>query len=580
MSDSVEKYPAAVNCDKNGSFSASPRTFTYPGLLILICTSLFLYRANSLPLIDPDETRCAMIVRTMLQSGDWIVPHLQNEVYFDKPAPFFWLAAAAEKLTGGPELGGRLVAGISGMLAVLITYAMGRRMFGAAAGFLAGVVLATSGEFLFIARWYRMDMPFEAAMWAAIWWFWRSQERCCCGNPDADVSKPHSVPGGWYGFYIFCAIATLLKGPAGLALPAMFVGVYLLLSGQPRRVFEIFHIPGILVYLVIAASWFLTISLREPNYAYEFFIRQNVSRFTSHTFGNHDFPGILYIPILLGGILPWTVCLPTAIIKYFPRTWLLRAQEPAVLFLWTMALVPLVFFSFSKTKLPGYILPVFPPLAVLLGRLLADWISSIRFDIDMKRAAWGLFVTTGILFSAILGFDIWLKNIDAGSSVLIATGIVSIPIMFISLRRDRRAVFVGCTGTAIVIMLLFFIGHTVPVQCERMSPRSLVKLVDPAQAASAKFCCLGAPRLSFEYYTGAADVERFRHSAPDVQRLARLLKSDRTVYCLVTVKSAMEELRRVSLDGFCVLGENDQYWLITNKPDVNDEKQEQRVKKY
>jgi 4-amino-4-deoxy-L-arabinose transferase-like glycosyltransferase len=566
MSNSVEKNPVTVSCDSNNSPSAGLRKFTYPGLLVLVCASLFLYRANSLPLTDPDETRCAMIVRNMLRSSEWIVPHFENQVYYDKPAPFFWLAAATEKITGSKELGGRLVAGLSGILAVLVTYALGRQMFGATAGFLAGLILATSGEFLFIARWYRMDMPFEAAMWAAIGWFWRSEDMQCRGNPDSDVSNRHHRRVGWYGFYTFCAIATLFKGPAGLALPAMCIGIYLLLSGQPRRIFEMFHLGGILVYLAIAATWFLTISLREPNYAYEFFIRQNLSRFASRTFGSHSFPGILYIPIVLGGMLPWTVYLPTVIIKYFPRRWRLRAQDPAALFLWAAVLVPLVFFSFSKTKLIGYVLPVFAPLAILTGRLAADWTLSHKPNIDMKRAAWGLLATIFILSTTIVSFEVWLKNIDGWSSIPVSTGIVSILIMVISLRRDRRAAFVGCAGAAIVILFLFLIGHTAPVQYERMSTRSLAKLVDPARAVSAKFCYWNTPKLSFEYYTGAAEVERFRHSTPgDIQRLVELLKSDPAVYCLVTDQSAMKELKQVSPDGFCVLGQEDDHWLVTNR---------------
>ena len=274
MSNSVENHPVIMSGDKNGYFPAGLKPFIYPGLLVLVCASLFLYRANSLPLIDPDEARCALIVRNMLQSGEWIVPRLGNQVYFDKPAPFFWLAAAAEKLTGNAEFGGRLAAALSGILVVLITYALGRRMFSATAGFLAGVVLATSMEFFFIARWYRMDMPFEAAMWAAIWWFWHSEDASRRGNPETDTFKRHYQRTGWYGFYLFCAIATLFKGPAGLVLPVMCIGVYLLLSGRPRRIFEMFHIGGILVYLAITAAWFLTVSLQEPNYAYEFFIRQ------------------------------------------------------------------------------------------------------------------------------------------------------------------------------------------------------------------------------------------------------------------------------------------------------------------
>ncbi len=177
-----------------------------------------MFRAGTLPLMDPDESRCAQIAAEMERSGDWLVPHFEGEVYFDKPAPFFWLTVVARKLTGNMELSGRLVASLAGIAAVLTTYAVGQRVFGATAGLLGGLILATSIEFLFIARWFRMDMPFTAAMWAAVWWFLRGESLFA-----ADGNWEHRRRG-WVGFYFFCATATLFKGPAGLPMGAQIVG--------------------------------------------------------------------------------------------------------------------------------------------------------------------------------------------------------------------------------------------------------------------------------------------------------------------------------------------------------------------
>jgi len=207
-------------------------------LLLILCGVLFLLGAWSLPLADPEEARCALIVRQMARSGHWIVPYFDGHVYYDKPAPFFWLAAAGWKLTGSAELSGRLVSAVAGLLGVLASYALTRRLFGSLAGLLAGVILATSGEFLFLARWYRMDMPFVAAMWAALWWFWR-----CQSGPEGTDNKGVRRRK-WLGFYAFCAIATLFKGPAGLVLPVMVVATYLLLSERPRLSQKLVHKTG------------------------------------------------------------------------------------------------------------------------------------------------------------------------------------------------------------------------------------------------------------------------------------------------------------------------------------------------
>jgi len=145
--------------------------------LTAISAVIFLANAATLPLADPDEARCGSIVRTMLSTGDWLMPKLEGQLYWDKPAPFFWLAAIGQLATGSMELGGRLVAALAAVACVLTTFCFARRYTGNFGAFLAGMILVGSPEFVFVGRWYRMDMPFVAAMWAALWWFWRYEGR-------------------------------------------------------------------------------------------------------------------------------------------------------------------------------------------------------------------------------------------------------------------------------------------------------------------------------------------------------------------------------------------------------------------
>jgi 4-amino-4-deoxy-L-arabinose transferase-like glycosyltransferase len=145
-------------------------------LLVIISALLYLPGIGSLPLTDPDESRCCMIVQNMINTGNWLIPFNEGEIYFDKPAPFFWLAAAGQFLTGSIEMGGRLVAALSSVFLVLVTYFFTKQYSSKLAGFAAGVILATSPEVFYIGRWYRMDMIFTAFMWAAMWWFWRYEQ--------------------------------------------------------------------------------------------------------------------------------------------------------------------------------------------------------------------------------------------------------------------------------------------------------------------------------------------------------------------------------------------------------------------
>ncbi|RPI63223.1 MAG: phospholipid carrier-dependent glycosyltransferase, partial [Planctomycetaceae bacterium] len=154
----------------------SRRRLTQPfciGLLIVLCLVLYLPGTWQMPLADPEESRCALIVQHMIQSGEWLMPHLDGDLYFDKPAPYFWLAAVGQLATGNIEFSGRLVSALFAIAAVLMAFSAGRRMGGNLAGLVAGIVLATSVEFVFMARWYRMDMPLATLVWAALWWFWR-----------------------------------------------------------------------------------------------------------------------------------------------------------------------------------------------------------------------------------------------------------------------------------------------------------------------------------------------------------------------------------------------------------------------
>ncbi len=530
------------------------------GLLVLICGSLFFLRAGSLPLSDPDEARCALIVRDMIAKGDWLAPRLEGEAYRDKPVAFFWLAALGGKLTGSAEMGGRAVAALAGLAGVLVAYAMGRRMFGPRAGLLAGVVLATSLEFVYIARWYRMDMPFAVAMWAAIWWFWRAEDARAPDNPQADRS-------GWLGFFSFCALATLFKGPAGLVLPAMIVGLYLLLSGRSRRIRELLHLRGIGLYLLIVAPWYAAECIRQPGYAYEFFVRQNLERFAAKSFGHHDLPGVIYLPIVLAGLVPWAVYLPGACGRYFPRRWHLRARRPAVLLLWLAAIVPLAFFAFSRTRLVNYVLPVFPPLAVLIAALIADWVSSKRPDELMELGARALLTAVLVMPLALAGLEIYLGNMDWWVFLPLAVAGAAAWGMRSSLRRGRRGACVGWAVGAIVLMYLFLIGHTAPEAYEQMSTRSLARLIDPAAVRGAKLFYWNYVKFSFAFYTGAEQVEKLQQSRPDdLARLARLLRSEQRVYCLVYNPERMGELAGACPGGYRVLGRSGKRWLVTNGP--------------
>jgi 4-amino-4-deoxy-L-arabinose transferase-like glycosyltransferase len=530
-------------------------------VLVLTGTALllFLLSAHSLPLADPEEARCGLIVRDVLEHGHWLVPHLQGKPYFDKPAPFFWLAAAGVSLTGSAELGGRLIPALAGLLAVLVTYDFARRVFrSGSAGLLAGLVLATSGEFLFMARWYRMDMPLAAAMWAAIWWFWRSEDRRLRGELYSKIKT-------WLGFYLFAGLATLFKGPAGLGLPGLALLSYFLLSRQYRRIAEMLSPPGIAAYLLVAAPWYVAVSLAEPGYASEFFLRQNIERFTGAVDLGHSWPGILYVPIILAGMAPWTIFLPGIALRYFPRRWKSRNDRPALSFLWICALVWLVFFSFSGTKLASYVLPVFPPLAVMVGGLLTSWIASSQPDRLMDRGARAITVTVLFLPAVPLTMELWLRTDSAWLAVpfgIAASGFVA---MLYAIKGRHRGRFVGVVAAVMAGSFVYLILRVAPAGYKLMSTRDLVRSVDASALRAGRFGFCPNSKPSLLLYAGMEDAPTIHvagNGNPD--SLVEWLRSYRPVWCLVSGEKHLSQLRQGCPGGFRIAAAEGDCWLITN----------------
>jgi 4-amino-4-deoxy-L-arabinose transferase-like glycosyltransferase len=547
----------------SGLGSARPPTSTCLVILAAVSLCIFLLKANSLPLTDPDESRCAEIVQNMLVGGDWLVPHRNGQIYFDKPAPFFWLAAGVQYVTGSMELGGRFVAAIAGTATVLITFLLARRISNNLTALFAGIFLATGPEFFFVARWYRMDMPFTVFMWAALWWFWtedRGQgtgDRKEGGSRTAPTRHGH-VNAQWVGFYLFCALATLMKGPAGAALPVMVVAAYFVISKNWRRIFEFFNVWGILVYLLIAAPWYIVVSLTVPNYAYQFFIEQNLGRYTGSESYGHHFPGIAYVGIVFGGMMPWAIFLPAAVEKKFPWRWSERTKRPEILFLWTAALVPLIFFAFCKSKMPNYILPVFGPLAILVAMPLVVWATSEVSDKAYRHAA---AVLCGVLFLTPAAF-VWIEwrfaMLGLGTILWTALLLVSAAECLLSFLRRRRVAAINWACMSATIAILCFVMQICPALYEMMSQHRFAAPLRNSVKSGDAVCFVDTERESFSLYSGCDRHYRIKAQDPnDRKMLAELLASKNDVYMLVSGDKNMDFLKGFSKKPLYTIAAND-----------------------
>ena len=345
-------------------------------LFLVVCLGIpFFQYLGQLPLIDPDEGRYAEIPREMLERGDLITPTLNYVKYFEKPPLLYWINAASMKIFGLNEFAARFPSALCGLLTVLVTYVIARKLYGRRTAILSALILGTSAGFVLQSRIILTDMLLTFCLTAALGAFIVAVRR------EGRRSRP--LP--WYLFYFFCACAVLAKGLIGMVFPAAILFFYFLLIRRWRLLGEMRLASGLLLFLAVAAPWFIAVSLRNPEFARFFFIHEHFERFTSTVHGRYQ-PFWFFVPVLIGTMLPWSFFIPGALV----RAWRDRHHEegrPGIyLLIWTVLIF--LFFSKSSSKLVPYILPIFPPLAILIGHRI-DQLSDGRGR-EIKGAALAL----------------------------------------------------------------------------------------------------------------------------------------------------------------------------------------------
>jgi len=321
------------------------------GVLLAALALWLLATLGMRPLLLPDEGRYASVALEMLD-GDWLVPTLNGLPFFHKPPLFYWVDMAAMQIFGvgpfsaraGSMLGGWLM-GASMVLAL-------RRWHGPWLAQHALLILATSPFFFIASQYANHDMLVAGLISTAILALLRA------------VEKPPAVNLRWLAVgAAACALATLAKGLIGFVLPAMVLGPWLLAQGRWRQVVGLLHPLGWLVFLMIAAPWFVTIQLRYPGFFDYFVMEQHFRRFAQSSFNNVQ-PFWFFLPVIPALMLPWAAWIPVAAV----RAW--RARTPMVgLYLWWIIAI-VGFFSLPSSKLVGYVLPALVPASILVAMAL------------------------------------------------------------------------------------------------------------------------------------------------------------------------------------------------------------------
>ena len=327
-------------------------------LFLLIIPGTLLYPCMSFHLFEPDEGRYAQIPREMLDEGEWLVPILQGQPYLDKPPLFYWLVMASYMLLGAQEWSARLMPALAIHGCVLLTYFLGRRSLGERAAWWGALALALSPAFVGMGRLLVLDGVLAFFVTLSIF---------CCFEA---VRGWRLRRGWWLMAALACGLGILTKGPVALVLLLPPVWLYRRLnsSAAPITWRALAEFIGVLV--LVTAPWYLAMCVRLPGFAGYFLWEHNVVRFTMPF--DHGRPIWFYGPIVLAGLLPGALLLlPFLRFLGSGREEVSRHRCAELGFMILAGGWCVLFFSLSGCKLPTYVLPSFPFLALALGHFLA-----------------------------------------------------------------------------------------------------------------------------------------------------------------------------------------------------------------
>ncbi|WP_171014049.1 phospholipid carrier-dependent glycosyltransferase [Chitinivorax sp. B] len=328
-------------------------------VLLLIFAVIWFGQLDYRKLVKPDEGRYAEISREMAVTNDWITPRLNGLKYFEKPPMQYWATAAAFKAFGEREWTARLWTALTGFLGVLLAVFAGWQLFGRRSGLIAGLVLGSSFYYLALGHISTLDMGVSLFLELALVGFMLAQR---------DQASPQNRRNWMYVVWLAMGGAMLSKGLIGPVIPGMALILYILMTRQWALLARMHWLAGFVLFAAVVVPWFVLVSHRNPEFLQFFFIHEHFQRFA--TDGARRDGAIWYFaPILLLGLTPWLGWL-------IGSTWQARLRvvsqvfQPKWLLLIWCAFI-FVFFSISKSKLPAYILPMFPALALLIGDHLA-----------------------------------------------------------------------------------------------------------------------------------------------------------------------------------------------------------------
>ena len=322
----------------------------------ILCAYMLFWRLGGLALISPDEGRNAEVAREMSQSHAWLVPTYNGLVYLDKPSFYFKTIALSFSLFGESEGVARLSSAFFGFSLLVVVFLFCRRVYDQRTATLAILILATTPLYIAFSRFVIFDMTLAFFVSSAIF---------ACFMAEECEAK---LRIRWYLIGALAAgIATVIKGPVGFIVPTLVVAIFNGVEGRLGVMKHAFALRNWAVFFAVVLPWFVGLSLLRPDFPYYGIMRESIARFTTTEFHRTQ-PFYYYAPIIAGTFFAWSLLLPESIAAAWRerKRW---SRADRLLVIW--AIVVVLFFSISQSKLPGYILTAVMALGILTARVIA-----------------------------------------------------------------------------------------------------------------------------------------------------------------------------------------------------------------
>ncbi len=348
-------------------------------LLAGFCGFLFFFGLASFGLIGMDEPRYAQVAREMLARHDWVTPTLGGKPWLEKPVLYYWQAMIAYAVFGVSDWAARLPSAVDATLMVAAIYFFLRRF---CSGFeLDGALMtASAAGVIGFARAASTDMPLASTFTIALlaWYAWR------------ETSKKLYLAL----FYVFLGLGVLAKGPVAPILASAIIVIFAIAMRDASLIKRTLWIPGILLFCAVVLPWYVAVQLENQQFFRVFILEHNFARFGTNLY-HHKEAFWYYLPVVLLGLLPWTIFAVVALIENICAWWAsgrkLSSEDALSTFLVIWLIVPIVFFSISQSKLPGYILPALPAATLLLSVYVRD-----RVTLDVRSGALGIVLHSAV----------------------------------------------------------------------------------------------------------------------------------------------------------------------------------------